>query len=173
MDKATCDALLQDLRGASFIGIDTVTEPKLKGGKKCPLGKVEKHTKGNRVMIFSKGGEDGGYANMVRRRLDNEPGMSGESFDLSPRAWGTRIEGTPYVEHKGAYYLEVIFMKAGEVRYTEDGKPVNKADIAEWLPTESVNEEGQGGLNGTDNRVIIRTFKLDSIVGMRAFGQEA
>lgn len=173
MEKSICDALLQDLRGASFIGIDTVTNVKLKGGKSCPIQNVKKHTAGNRVMIFDKGGENGGYARMVRRRLDNEPGMNAESFELSPRAWGTRVDGTPYVEHKGAYYLEVIFIKPGEITYTANGAPISKAELEPYLPTVTVNEEGQGGLNDTDNMVIIRTFKLDSIIGMRAFGQEA
>lgn len=173
MQKSQIDALLIQLKGATFVGLDTVTDVKLTGGKANPMqGRVQKHTTGARVQVFSKGGEEGGYARMVRRRLDAQPGTNGEAFDLSPRAWGTRIDGTCYVEHKGAYYMEVIFINAGTTHYTLDGNVIAKADIV-GLPAErEVDEDAQGGL-AEENRVIIRTYKMDSIVGMRAFGQEA
>lgn len=173
MQKSQVDTLLNQLKGATFVGLDTVTDVKLTGGKANAMqGRVQKHTTGARVQVFSKGGEQGGYARMVRRRLDTQPGTSGEAFDLSPRSWGTRIDGTCYVEHKGAFYLEVIFIAPGTTHYTLDGKEIAKHDIA-GLPVErELSEDAQGGLY-EESRVIIRTYKLDSIVGMRAFGQEA
>lgn len=159
------EALVQQINGASFVGIDTVTEVKLKGGKKNEMqGRVTKVMTGATVMSFNRGGEEGGYENMVNRRLKVE-GKDIE-FTVGPRKWGKRVEGAPIVEHNGAKYLEVIFMKPGKSHYELDGKPIEAKDI---IGLEVDSEEGQQG--GLENKVIIRTFKFDSITGMRIGGK--
>lgn len=156
--------IFSNIQGTDFVGIDTETEVKLTGGKKNPMqGRVTKVTKGSNVMVFQNGG---GYGAMVQRRLEQE-GKDPASFELSERRWGTRVQGGPFVEHKGSLYLEVIFLKAGEVSYLLDGQPIAKEDI-EGLPA-SRGEAEQGGL---ENKVVIRTFKVDSIVAMRVNKQE-
>jgi hypothetical protein len=144
------------INGASFIGLDTITTPKLSGGKGNSMqGRVQKCAVGNSVMVFQNKNSNA-YEGMVRRRLEAE-GKNPDSFSLSEKTWGTRIAGTPMVEHKGEYYLEVIFLKAGETSFLLDGRPIKK-EFIEGLDTK---EEGtQGGL---DNKVIIRTFKAESI----------
>jgi len=145
------------INGASFIGLDTLTDVDLKGGKSNPMkGLVQKAVIGSSVMVFQNKNSNG-YENMVRRRLEAE-GKNAESFELKPRVWGTRIEGTPIVEHKGSYYLEVIFLKSGVTSYFLSGKPIKK-DLIQGLDT-SKEEGTQGGL---DNKVIIRSFKIESI----------
>ena len=157
---------LAALAGGTFVGIDTITDVPLKGGKKNPQqGRITKETVGSTVMCFSNT-NGSAYDAMVKRRLAAE-GKDPDTFQLGERAWGTRVAGTPFVEHKGAYYLEVIFMKAGESQYMQDGYPI-AAELIEGLP-EKREDNGQGGL---DNKVIIRTYALDSIVAMRAMGQE-
>lgn len=149
--------LLSNVNGGSFISIDTSTTPTLLGGKKNPMkGRIQKHNKGASVMVFQNK-KANAYDNMVKRRLIAE-GKDPELFKLSPRRWGTRLQGTPMVEHKGALYIEVIFLKSGQTSYTLDGQPIDKADI-EGL-NDKPNTGKQGGL---DNSVIIRTFKLDSV----------
>ena len=144
------------LNGASFIGVDTLTDVKLSGGKSNPmLGGVQKGSVGNSVMIFSNKNSNG-YANMVAKRLaaeDKDP----SSFQVAPRVWGTRIENTPLVEHKGEYYLEVIFLKAGQTSYYYNGKPIKK-ELIQGLPEKVEGEQG-----GLQDKVIIRTFKTSSI----------
>lgn len=149
--------VVSGISGASFVGIDTLTDVKLTGGKSNPMqGLVQKATVGSSVMVFQNKNSNG-YENMVRRRLETE-GRDPDSFELKPRVWGVRIEGTPIVEHKGTYYLEVIFLKAGETSYFFSGKPIKK-DLIQGLETDK--EEGRQG--GLDNKVIIRTYKVDSI----------
>ena len=80
------------------------------------------------------------------------------SFELKPRTWGVRVEGTPIVEHKEQSYLEVIFIKAGKTRYTLDHEAVEKSAI-QGLPVRQ--DSGQGGL---ENKVVIRSYKIDSLV---------
>jgi len=61
---------LSDFKGSQIIGLDTVINVKLTGGKKNPMqGRIKKITEGNVVMIF-KNGE--GYKNMVNRRLEKQ-----------------------------------------------------------------------------------------------------
>lgn len=151
--------IFETVNGASFISIDTITDVKLAGGKKNPLqGRVSKKVVGSNVMVFqNKNGS--AYESMVNRRLAKE-GKSA-TFEVGPRVWGTRIANTPFVEHNGELYLEVIFLHAGKKELLIDGQPVAKGVTIEGLPAErEESEEGQGGL---DNKVVIRTFKAASI----------
>ena len=155
------DIMTQNVNGATFIGVDTCTAARLKGGKKNPhVGNVQKHQEGSSVMVFqNKTGSS--YDKMVKRRLEKE-GKNPENFRLSPRTWGTRIPNTPFIEHNGQYYLEVIFLKPGDVTYMYEGKPIAAADVQGLEHTEETGE--QGGLN---DKVIIRTFKISSLTQIR------
>ena len=164
MKLAAAQTALNALSGATFVGIDTVTTVKLTGGKKNPMqGRVTKKTMGSKVMCFSNT-NGSAYNTMVKRRLAAE-GKNPDSFELSPRAWGERVTGTSFVTHKGAHYLEVIFLAAGTVEYQLDGVAIAKSNI-EGMPA-SKPDTGQGGL---DDKVVIRTFALDSVIELRAFG---
>lgn len=155
--------LFSAVNGNTFVGIDTKTVPTLSGGKSNPMqGRVTKVMTGASVMVFQNKNSNG-YENMVKRRLEKE-GKNPESFSLGKRTWGTRVEGTPVVEHKGQEYLEVIFLKSGEVSYELDGKPVDKSAI---VGLKEVEPSGQGGL---DNTVYIRTFAKDSITKVKFDG---
>lgn len=164
MDIATARQAFASLAGGTFVGLDTLTSVKLKGGRKNPMqGRVTKRMVGAQVMCFSN--QNGSaYEAMVLRRLEKE-GKDPASFQLSPRAWGERETGTPFVEHKGNHYLEVIFLRSGDVNYYLDGQHIDRSEI-EGL--EDVREGDQGGL---ENKVVIRTFALDSVTELRADGQ--
>lgn len=154
-------AAMQSVNGASFISIDTETDPRLTGGKSNPhKGHVKKVMTGANVMVFQNKTVSG-YNEMVKRRLSKE-GKNPDSFKLSPRAWGERIPNTPFIEHNGKYYLEVIFLGSGDVHYELDGADIAK-DAVIGLPAPK-EEARQGGLN---DKVIIRTFALDSLRNVR------
>ena len=101
---------------------------------------------------------------MVKRRLEKE-GIDPDNFKLGKRPWGKRLENLPIIEHKGKYYLEVIFNQPPCVEYVymENGygKPISKKDII-GLP-EKKKEGKQGGLS-EENKVIIRTYNIDNIL---------
>lgn len=155
---------ISGINGNTFVGIDTLTVETLKGGKGNPMQKrVTKACVGSQVQVFQNKNSNG-YANMVQRRLNKE-GKEVE-FTLQPRTWGKRIDGTPLLVHtpKGEttekYYLEVIFVKGGEVSYLLDSRPIKK-ELIEGLETERI-EGSQGGLSD-ENKVIIRTYSIASL----------
>lgn len=153
----TLEMIFGQVNGSSIITLDTVTIPTLKGGMKNPhKGRVLKHGVGHSVMVFQNK-HTNGYDAMVRRRLEAE-GKNPDTFELSPRKWGVRLQGLPFVEHNGALYLEVIFLKPGSSYYSLDGV---KCDPSLIQGLELDHQEAEQG--GLENKVILRTFKCDSI----------
>jgi hypothetical protein len=158
------ETIFGQVNGSSIISIDTETIPVLLGGKKNPMqGQIRKVTIGNNVMVFQNKNTNA-YENMVERRLIGE-GKDPTAFQLSPRSWGRRIEATPFIEHNGAMYLEVIFLRAGVTHYEHGVRPIDK-EMIEGLNEKAVEAE-QGGL---DNKVVIRSFKFDSVRAVKVNG---
>lgn len=104
-------AALSQVNGSAIGSINSETAVTLTGGKKNPLqGRVTKRMEGGNVMCFTNSNSNA-YNGMVKRRLAAE-GKDPESFQISPRVWGERIKDTPFVDHKGQLYIEVIFLKS-------------------------------------------------------------
>jgi len=162
----TLNEVISKVKGTTFAGITTRTQVKLTGGKKNPMqGRVEKLTEDSNIVVYSNA-EVSGYGAMVKRRMLKE-GKDPEEFVMKPRAWGTRVGKSPFIEHNGKYYLECIFRSAGKTTYLLDGKPIDKEEI-EGLPepkekTEA-QEKSQGGI---EDKIILRTFALESIVSVK------
>lgn len=163
-------AAFQNVNGASFLGIDSIVDVTLTGGKKNPQqGRVTKQMLGARAMVFQNKNING-YDAMVKRRLEAE-GKDPDSFVLGERTWGTRIPNMPIIEHfkdgDTKYYLEVIFLEAGPIQYFLDGSPVAESEII-GLPVARATK-GQGGV---ENKVVIRSFAAESITALRIDGVE-
>lgn len=165
MKHATLINAVAAIQGASFIGIDTHTDVLLTGGKQNPQqGRVTKRMLGATVMAFTHQNVNA-YKAMVQRRLGLE-GKDPEDFKLSERAWGTRVPNMPIVEHKGSYYLEVIFIKPGNAEYLLDGVVVPESAII------GLKKAAPGKQGGLEDKVIIRDFKAESITALRIDGKE-
>lgn len=164
MNFAILEQLMKDVNGTTFISIDTSTDVVFPGGKKNPLngGRVQKVVTGSSVMVFQNK-QSNGYENMVNRRLEKE-GLSTATFKVGPRKWGTRIPETPFVEHNGQVYLEVIFLKAGNISYTIDGVPLTDISIIPPSKETGVGDGWEQG--GLRNKVIIRTYNISSLIGI-------
>jgi hypothetical protein len=167
---------ISEFKGSKIIGLDTIVNVKLSGGKKNPMqGRVKKVTEGNIVMIFTSAE---GYKNMVNRRLRKQfeeigltpdqilEGMESPDFQPGNRPWGTRLESSPIIEHNGKLYLECIFLKPGRSKYFLDGEEIEKESI---IGLEEKKEGSQGGLL---NKVIVRTYLLESIIKIRKSKKE-
>jgi hypothetical protein len=171
--------LLSNIEGCTFASLDTVTVPVLKGGKNNPMqGKIEKHCKGHRVMLFTNKNSNA-YESKVRRHLIKE-GKNPDSFELGPLPWGQRIPDSPLIEHKGEYYLQCVFLNAGDVEY-KASEFIDPSETRTWyskgssIPKEMVlglNERSGSEHQGLEEQVIVRAYKLSSIVALRAFKEE-
>lgn len=164
MQNSQLELAVQSVNGMTFIGLDTLTEVALRGGRKNPLqGRVTKRMTGANVMAFSNKNTNG-YEAMIKRRLIAE-GKDPEDFKLGERKWGMRLPDMPIVTHEKdgvtKFYLEVIFLSSGTVEYFVDGVVKPKADI-EGLVDPDGGEQG-----GLDNKVHIRCFAADSITEIR------
>lgn len=154
--------------GVAIATMTTATIAKLKGGKKNPhQGRITKVTKGSTVQLFANT-NDGAYERLVRGQIEAE-GKSQEDFVVKPRAWGTRVGATPFIEHKEAFYLEVFLDKSGVVFYLLDGEtPIGKEDI-EGLEdvakpvSDEAKEKAEASQGGIEKKVKVVTYSLDSI----------
>lgn len=161
---------LKDFKGSRIIGIDTESTLEVKGKEhKVYEGRITKKTQGSVCMIFKSGT---GYFNMVNRRLVKE-GLAKEDsqetkeFIPAKRKWGIRVKDTPFIEHKGNLYLEVIYLRKGNSKYFLDGFEVDFSEISSMLKKKSKSPE-QGGLN---NKVFVRSIRVSNIKGLRLNGE--
>jgi len=169
----TLQEKLNDFHGSQIIGIDTLVNVKLKGGMLNPFqGMITKLTEGSVVMVFKS---YKGFKNMVNKKLSGQlelsedlfAQISGREYVPGPRQWGVRITDSPFITHKDKLYLECIFLRAGKVKYFLNGNEIDKDEI---LGLEKEKKEGkQGGLR---DKVIIRTFLMESIIKVRKKQQE-
>lgn len=183
----TLREVLADINGAEFASIDTLVAVPLNKtlagrgtGDNPHHGRVFKRSEGISVMVYTNKNSNA-YENMVKRRLVKE-GKEAEDFQLGERAFGTRIENSCFIQHtlKGQTvpqeYLEVICLhgaKRTEYMVLNDKNqlvPIKKEEIIGMKP-EAVNPEGQGGLS-EENRVIIRTYKVENVKRIRTDKKE-
>jgi hypothetical protein len=162
------DALMGDLYGATFLGIDTLINQPLTGGKKNPMqGRITK-AHYNATVVCAPNHKSSIYVNKVFRHLE-KLGLDPANYVPQPRKWGTRVTGFPIIEHTIAgvvkHYFEVIYLRPGTSSYFLDGAPIAK-ELIEGLPVLKASETGQGGLPEED-RVQLRTYLMDSIVQIR------
>ena len=170
----TYEALKEQIdlvKGTTFAGLTTRTTVKLKGGKKnSQQGRVTKLTEKSNVMLFSNT-TTSGYEGMVKRRMVAE-GKDPSTFEVKPRAWGKRIDESPFIHHKDNYYLECFFVSPGTTTYFLDDQPIDKADI-EGLPESSTKTDGEvESQGGIEDKVVLRTFSLESIVSIKINKEE-
>lgn len=163
--------LVSGIKGTSFAGLSTLTQVKLPGGKKNSMqGRVQKVMENANVIIYSNSSNNG-YAEMVKKRMLNE-GKDPNEFQLKPRAWGTRIGNSPFIEHNGKHYFECMFISPGTVTYLLDGKPVDKSEI-EGLEIEKEKSEAyEASQGGIEEKVVLRTFALESITKLKIRNEE-
>ena len=150
-------AALVQLQGVAIGSLTSETVVTLTGGQKNPQqGRVVKRSEGANVMFFTNSTTNT-YNNIVQKRLVAEQ-KNPADFVLGKRMWGERLPETPFVQHKGQLYVEVVFLHAPKVvKYFLDGVEVAKSAII-GLP-----EKQEGAQGGLENKVILRDFKLSSI----------
>lgn len=171
------DKILAEVNGVTFISLKTKTTQTTlnKGGRKgIPAmfeslsinpDTINKYT--NIVGLVSGSGVS--YQDFVNNRLNKEAKDAGKpkaqlTFEAGERKWGTKINGSnALVEHKGAYYLVLYCMANNKpmVEHRYNGKLIDlkESRFDQWRKP----EKKEGDNQGTDNPIIVRDYKFESI----------
>lgn len=155
ISEPTLYSLLNDIKGVETLEMETLTIPKTIKG--CPYD-VSKVT----VRIVKCGtGLD--LATEVEANQAAEGHMP--SYTLSPRAWGERVKGSPFIKHNEELYLPCIVESNVSVYYldNETGDVITMADITPWL-VKTKEPKKQAGLI---KKAIYRSYNLNSIMSVK------
>ena len=152
--------ILASIRGAKFATITTLTDVAMRKTNNPYAGLVKKLSSMNVTLNFI-------YRNSVNAQRAKEGNQ--EEFVPHERKWGKKIQGTMFVEHKGEFYVEAKMNGAPQnVVYLLENEVIEKEVISEFLPAKSSNKEHQG----VEKEIVLRDFKMASIVGLKVDGQE-
>jgi len=141
--------LLAERRGAQAVTIIARTVPEMRKTNNPWYGRTEKVARVNGMVNWR-------YENAVNNQRAREGNQ--EPFAAEPRKWGQRIIGCPFVEYRGELYLEVKVERSIEYQYYVDGKPVDAAVIAPYLP-----KRQESGRQDVERPVVLRDYKLATI----------
>jgi hypothetical protein len=155
---------LTELKGGTFAGITTQTQPKMrKTNNPYVKDGVVKITEATVIIGFY-------YKNSVNNRLEAQ-GFE-PNFEPEPRKWGKRIKGSPLVEHKGNYYLECLILpdKTNSVYYNaKTGEEIPYENIEQFLYKSSKPKTQNMLQDGTE--VVLRDYKIENIREIRVGGE--
>jgi hypothetical protein len=156
INKEDLIKLLKEVRGNTFISVECETEPKLLGGRSCPYKGIRKISKVAGAIGFN-------YTNSVNNQRERED--LDKDFEAEPRAWGTRLKGTPLVEHKGKTYIEVKVQSTESPLYVLNGKFIPNEDIKPYIPETKSRQ-------GVDKEIIVRDYDISNIRSIKIKGQQ-
>ncbi len=154
---------LRKQKGATPVTVKTRTVPKM---RKTGNPFWDKVVKVSRVNGFA----NWVYANSVNRQRGRENKVA--DFVPEPRQWGTRIAHTPLVEHKGNFYLELKVEKSYEHEYLwiKNNEPLDDYELTEL--EKFLQKSSKSRTQQTDKEIILRDYRMDSIVGITMNGQK-
>ena len=156
--KELINLLNENWRGSEFVSIITETEPKMRKTDNPYFNDVVKHKEYTVNIGYS-------YKNAVNNRREKEG--NDRNFESEQRKWGQRVPKTPFVEHKGNYYLDTRILRSGDEAYFDkEGNEISKKDLEPFM------YKSKSSRQGTENPVIVRNFKLSSIVIVKIRGKE-
>jgi hypothetical protein len=174
--------ILNKVKGATIISLITETKQnKLNKGRgenamveaiNVDPDNIVKHTK--IVAMISNIGKVG-FQELVNNRLLKEAVLKGKdkaqlTFEAGKRKWGEHINGSPaLVGYKGSRYL-VLFCVANNkpiVNYKYKGKTIDLMEARFDPYRKPERKEGQN--QGTENEIIVRDYKFESIKQINMF----
>ena len=133
---------LLSFRGCKALTIVSRTKVKVK--KAAPFKEVVKES-------ITNGMTGGIYANAMSKAI-------GTAFTPGPRVWGTRIKGSPIVEHNGKKYLEMHVIRT-KAKYFADGVEVPEEAVKPFMYAKK------------DSPVKWRDYSFESIKEVRMDGE--
>lgn len=156
----TPDELLAGLmkfKSSTIVSFVSRTVPVMRKTDNPYFGRIIKETRVNGVIRWD-------YQTAVNKQRVRE--LKEPTFESEPRAWGERVPGTPLIQHKDLFYLEVKVERASSVYLTDDGSEVALDDLKPFLP-----KKGEGRQE-VEKPVILRDYRLDHIIKIIWHGLE-
>jgi hypothetical protein len=145
---------LMGIKGAMILTIEAETLPQMR--------KTDNPYMGTRKVSSVNGVINWVYeiaVNNQRLREDKEA-----DFTAFPRKWGKRIKGTPLVEHKGKFYLEMKVQSA-KAHYVHGDAEIDVSELIPYFYERSKSRQG------VDKEVILRDYALENIRAIRWGGE--
>ena len=157
----TIQEMIDSIRGSRIVTFVSITDPdwaSIKSTGPNPFkDTVKKRSVVNGMIGFI-------YENSVNRQRFRE-GLETD-FESFPRKWGTRLHGTPWVEHNGKRYLEVKVERVLSTEYIDqDGNIIQPETIRPFLKPKNTTSR-----QGVENEIILRDYALNNIVELRLNG---
>ncbi len=151
---------IEGIKGATFVGLDyDAPVTMLKTGNPYASMLLTK--------VSSVSGQiNWDYEIIVNTRLQNEGKAT--DFVASERAWGEHVTPALIVNDKGLFSIQMRMLNnPSSVAYYLDGQAIDKSQIEAYLPKhKAVNKQG------TDEPIVIRTYRIDRIKTIRIGGEE-
>lgn len=162
---------LQNMDQTVLATVRTVTEPDMRKTNNPFYGKVFKVQDLSATVgswSYSKAVNTRRQKEWLKALLTDENTPKPEEFVPKARRWGQRVPNTPFVEHKGQYYVELSVHDCLRQKFVDDqGKEVSKALLEPWL-----TEKGEeGARQGLEKPVTLRDVKIENIVSINYAGQ--
>jgi hypothetical protein len=168
-EVALVEFLIQNLRGAGFVTIQTQTTPPLTAEGKAALGEVKKVARVNGVINWQ-------YQKAVNRQRSRE-GKTAD-FVAMQRKWGERLNGLPFVVHYKApksrndpfeprLNLEMkVERSLGHEYLDAEGNTIPREQVEQFLPAKGESRQD------VDKEIILRDYLVQNITGMKINGIE-
>ena len=150
---------IESIKGATFVGLDyDAPVTMLKTGNPYASQTLTK--------VSSVSGQiNGDYEIGVNTRRQNEGKAT--DFVVSERSWGEHVTPALIVNDKGLYSIQMRMLNhPSSVTYYLDGQPIDKKQIVAYLPKHKPSNS-----QGTDDPIIIRTYRIDRIKAIRIGGE--
>ena len=149
------DLLYAASEGCQFCNVQYTTIPgNIRNPKTSGMGdRILKSVSVNPLI-----GQSMEYINSVNNRLVKQDKET--VTETQPRKWGERLQGTPFVHHKGNYYLEANMVGKPSTTWYLDGAEVPYETVKPFL-----REKKEGDLYGLgqENVPVWRDIRLDHI----------
>lgn len=149
---------LNEIDKSQPVGMITVTVPAMKKTNNPFFGRVVKisHVTAWINVRYSRS------VNLQRVR-EAQPA----NFRASERAWGSKIESRPLVEHDDQYYFEArLQTRKSQIRDIETGKVIAPEQLKPYLSPLKKNTRQR-----LNREVILRDFRVDHVAELRINGE--
>ena len=144
MNLKQLEQVLREVNRATFVTIVAETQPRMRKTDNPYAGHVIKRSRVNGAICWI-------YKNAVQKQLDKQE--IDVEFQPQERKWGERLQGTPFVEHKGKLYLEMKVERSLDSVYIDvrTGEEVDKEKLQPFLQ------------DPPDSVVVLRDYALENI----------